>query len=67
MGCQNRNLAMGQMTSSLGMPVGVFYIVLPISGVLNMLYNAINIIEIVQGKIVIEPLTHLNPNKKGKT
>lgn len=49
------NLAMGQMTSSLGVPVGVFYIVLPISGVLNMLYNAINIIEIVQGKIVIEP------------
>ena len=46
---------MGQMTSSLGVPVGVFYIVLPISGVLNMLYNAINIIEIVQGKIVIEP------------
>ena len=46
-GIQITNLAMGQMTSSLGLPIGVFYIVLPLSGVLNIIYTILNIIEIV--------------------
>ena len=52
-GVQITSLAMGQMTSSLGVPIGVFYIVLPLSGVLNVLYAAMNIIEIVNGTIDI--------------
>lgn len=49
-GAQITSLAMGQMTSSLGVAVGVFYIVLPLCGVLNMIYTALNIADIVQGK-----------------
>ena len=41
---------MGQMTSSLGVPVGIFYIVLPLCGVLNMAYTVLNIIDISRGK-----------------
>lgn len=49
-GVQIANLAMGQMTSSLGVPIGIFYVVLPLSGVLNMVYTAINIVDIVKQK-----------------
>ena len=46
-GIQITGLAMGQMTSSLGVPIGLFYIVLPLSGLINIVYTIINIIEIV--------------------
>lgn len=49
-GVQIANLAMGQMTSSLGVPIGIFYIVLPLCGVLNMLFTALNIIDILSNK-----------------
>lgn len=49
-GVQIANLAMGQMTSSLGVPIGIFYIVLPLCGVLNMLFTALNIVEILSNK-----------------
>ena len=45
-GLQITNLAMGQMTSALGLPIGVFYVVLPISGGINILYTILNIIDI---------------------
>ena len=48
-GVQITTLAMGQMTSSLGVPIGIFYIVLPLCGVLNMIYTVLTIIDIVQG------------------
>lgn len=48
-GVQITNLAMGQMTSSLGVPIGIFYIVLPLCGILNMIYTILNIIDIVRG------------------
>ena len=35
-GWQISRLAMGQMTSSLGVPVGIFYFVIPLCGVLNI-------------------------------
>lgn len=50
-GMQITSLAMGQMTSSLGVPIGVFYIVLPLSGILNVIYTILNIIEILNGSI----------------
>lgn len=37
---------MGQTTSSLGVAVGVFYVVLPLCGVLNMIYTVLNIVDI---------------------
>ena len=49
-GLQIVDLAMGQMTSSLGVAIGVFYVVLPVCGVLNMLYTAMNIYGILTGR-----------------
>ena len=50
-GVQITSLAMGQMTSSLGVPIGVFYVVMPVCGVLIALYTIINIIELATGKM----------------
>ncbi len=49
-GVRITRLAMGQMTSSLGVAVGVFYAVLPVCGVLIVLYTALNIMELCRGK-----------------
>ncbi len=48
-GVQITTLAMGQMTSSLGVPIGIFYIVLPLCGVLNMVYTVLNMVDILRG------------------
>ncbi len=53
-GIQITSLAMGQMTSSLGVPVGVFYTVLPLCGVLNMIYAILNIYDITKGNISLD-------------
>ena len=53
-GWQVSNLAMGQMTSSLGVAVGVFYWVMPICGVVMVLYSILNIIGIIKGEISLE-------------
>jgi TRAP-type C4-dicarboxylate transport system permease small subunit len=53
-GMQITSLAMGQMTSSLGIAIGVFYVVLPLSGVLNIIYTIINIVEIANGTIDLD-------------
>ena len=42
-------LAMCQMTSSLGVQVGVFYVVMPLCGILNMIYTVLNIADICKG------------------
>ncbi len=52
-GAQITQLAMGQLTSSLGVAVGVFYFVLPLAGVLNGLYALLNIADIVSGAIPV--------------
>lgn len=49
-GWQISRLAMGQMTSSLGVPVGIFYFVMLLCGVLNIIYTIINIAEIAKNK-----------------
>lgn len=54
-GVQIATLAMGQMTSSLGVPIGIFYIVLPLAGVLNMIYTGMNIYDILKGNIPVLP------------
>ena len=43
-------LAMGQMTSSLGVAVGVFYVAMPVCGVINILYTVLNIYNICNEK-----------------
>ena len=48
-GFQVSALAMGQMTSSLGIPVGTFYWSMPICGILMVIYSAMNIVEIAKG------------------
>ena len=49
-GYQITQLAMGQMTSSLGVAVGIFYVAMPVCGVINILYTALNIYDICKGK-----------------
>lgn len=49
-GTQITSLALGQMTSSLGVAVGVFYVVMPICGAVNMIYTILNIVEILGKK-----------------
>lgn len=48
-GIRISQLAMGQMTSSLGVAVGVFYVVMPLCGILNMIYTILNIADICNG------------------
>lgn len=55
-GVQITTLAMGQMTSSLGVPIGIFYIVLPLCGVINIIYTILNIIGIITGEISTDPV-----------
>lgn len=43
------NLSMTQITASLGIPMGVVYIVVPLSGILIVLYSILNIIDLAAG------------------
>ncbi len=54
-GAKITSLAMGQTTSSLGVAMGIFYTVMPISGVLNVIYSIINIVDILNGNINLDP------------
>lgn len=63
-GIQITTLAMGQMTSSLGVPVGVFYVVLPVSGILNIIYTVLNIIGILNGSIKLNSVNHSEEESK---
>lgn len=54
-GVQITSLAMGQMTSSLGIAIGIFYVVLPACGILNMIFTAENIYDILKGNIPVLP------------
>ena len=53
-GIQVSRLAMGQQTSSLGVAVGVFYWVMPLCGVVILLYSIMNIIGIANGSISLD-------------
>lgn len=49
-GIKITSLAMGQLTSSLGVAVGVFYIIMPVCGIINVVYTLLNIIDIIKGR-----------------
>ena len=40
-------LSMGQLSSSLQIPMGYIYLALPLSGIITIIYNVLNIAEIV--------------------
>lgn len=40
-------LTMAQMTASLGIPMGYVYIIIPICGIVTIIYNIINISELI--------------------
>lgn len=42
-------LTMTQKTASLGIPMGVIYTVVPLSGILIVLYSILNIVELCRG------------------
>lgn len=46
-GIQITSLTMGQMSSSLGVPMGYFYASVPISGVFTAIYTVLNLYEII--------------------
>lgn len=50
-GIRITKLALNQMTSSLGLPIGLFYIPLPIAGLINMIFCILNIKDILAGKV----------------
>ncbi|MDD7741099.1 MAG: TRAP transporter small permease [Fusicatenibacter sp.] len=43
------DLTMTQSTASLGIPMGIVYAILPISGVLIVVYSVLNIIDLIAG------------------
>ena len=47
-GIKITTLAMGQLTSSLGVAIGVFYIIMPLCGIINMIYSILNITDIIK-------------------
>lgn len=53
-GFQVSKLAMGQQTSSLNVAVGTFYWVMPICGVIILVYSVLNIIGIANGSICLD-------------
>lgn len=44
------SLGMGQISPSLGIPMGYLYIALPLSGVLTVFYNIMNMVQMLQNK-----------------
>lgn len=42
-------LTMTQSTASLGIPIGVVYTIIPVSGILILIYSILNIIDLAAG------------------
>lgn len=43
------DLTMTQSTASLGIPMGVVYMIIPLSGILIVVYSILNIIDLLAG------------------
>ena len=41
-------LSMGQLSSSLQIPMGYIYLALPLSGIITAIYNVLNISDIIK-------------------
>lgn len=55
-GLRITSLTMGQMSASLNMPMGYFYMVIPISGIFICLYNILNLYGLFNKEIGPEAL-----------
>lgn len=44
-------LTMTQSTASLGIPMGVVYTIIPVSGILIVIYSVLNIADLVSGQV----------------
>lgn len=45
-GVQISNLAMGQISPALGIPMGYIYLALPLSGIITIIYNILNLADL---------------------
>ena len=54
-GIQITSLTMSQKTASLGIPMGYIYVVVPICGVLILVYSVMNLMDLANGKNEQEP------------
>lgn len=48
-GVEITKLTMSQITASLRVPMGYVYLVVPVSGLVIMIYNVLNIVDLVKG------------------
>ncbi|WP_221387956.1 TRAP transporter small permease [Clostridium perfringens] len=48
-GIQISNLAMGQISPALGIPMGYIYLALPFSGIITIIYNILNLVDLKSG------------------
>ena len=53
-GIRIMGLTMTQVTASLGIPMGTVYTVVPLSGVLIVVYTVLNIIDLLNGEIKLD-------------
>lgn len=53
-GIRIMNLTMTQVTASLGIPMGTVYTVVPLSGVLIVVYTVLNMIDLCTGNIELD-------------
>lgn len=53
-GIRIMGLTMTQVTASLGIPMGTVYTVVPLSGVLIVVYTVLNIIDLLKGEIELD-------------
>ncbi len=65
-GIRIMNLTMTQVTASLGIPMGTVYTVVPLSGVLIVVYTVLNIIDLCTGNIVLDESEEAQDNGETK-
>ncbi|AMB94089.1 TRAP transporter small permease [Aerococcus sanguinicola] len=56
-GIEITSLTMGQMSSSLSVPMGYFYAVIPLSGLFIAIYSILNIYDIYQKPVALDQST----------
>lgn len=54
-GIQITSLTMSQKTASLGIPMGYVYVVVPVCGILILIYGGLNLADLINGKNEQEP------------
>lgn len=54
-GARATSLTMSQISPSLGLPMGIVYLSVPVSGVLILLYSILNLIELMKNKVTVIP------------